>query len=433
MSTWRLVGGTVLTFDTERRILDGGEVGVSSGRIDYVGPARDAATPGEVVDCAGQAVLPGFVNAHTHIAMTLMRSYADDMALQPWLETRIWPIEAHLTPEDVYWGTLLGAAESIRAGVTCFNDMYWHARETARAGLEAGLRTCPSAVLIGILPDQEAMFRRALDYADECLARDDPRLHIRFGPHAPYTVPDDRLEPIIAAALERDIPLHIHLAETQQEVADCVAQHGERVIQHMDRVGVFAARTTAAHCVHLSADEIELLAERGVGVVTCPTSNLKLGAGVAPVGSLRAAGATIGLGTDGAASNNNLDLIEELRLTALLHKGVQHDATLITAYEALEMATAGGAAALALDDVGRLVPGYRADLITVDLTAPHLCPGHDPVADLTYAAQSSDVQATMVEGRWLMRDRQLLTLDLPEVCARARAAAAGLIERAGLA
>lgn len=430
MSSLRITGGTVLCFDEERTILPGGEVGISDGRIDYVGPRRDGAA-GEVIDATGQAVMPGLINAHTHVAMTLMRSYADDMSLHAWLEQRIWPVERHLLPSDVYWGTLLGCVEMIRAGVTTFNDMYWHAREATQAGLDSGLRTCPSGVLIGIVPDKQAMFERAVEFADECIARAHPRLHVRFGPHAPYTVPDDFMAQIIEAAGSRDVPIHTHLAETEKEVADCLAQHGERVMEHMQRIGLFDVAVNAAHCVHLSPAEIAILAERGVGVVTNHSSNLKLGAGVAPIPELLAAGVTIGLGTDGTASNNNLDVLEEVRLVALLHKGLRHDATVISAYEALEMATAGGARAMGFDDLGRLKPGYRADVICLDLSAPHLCPGHNVISDLAYAAQSSDVVTTIVQGEVVMRDRQVLSVDQAEVVAKAREAALGLVGRAG--
>ncbi len=430
MSDLRILGGTVLCFDEDRTLWPDGEVGISGGRIDYVGPQRGAAD-GEVLDARGQAVMPGLVNAHTHVAMTLMRSYADDMSLHAWLEQRIWPIERHLLPSDVYWGTLLGCVEMIRAGVTTFNDMYWHAREATQAGLDSGLRTCPAGVLIGIVPDKQAMLERAIEFADECIARAHPRLHVRFGPHAPYTVPDDYMAQIIEAAGSRGVPIHIHLAETEKEVNDCLSQHGERVMEHMQRIGLFDVPVNAAHCVHLSPAEIDILAERGVGVVTNHSSNLKLGAGIALIPELLAAGAVIGLGTDGTASNNNLDVLEEVRLVALLHKGLRRDATVISAYDALEMATAGGAQAMGLTDVGRLKPGYRADVICVDLTAPHLCPGHNVVGDLAYAAQSGDVTTTIVEGEVLMRDRQVVSVDQAEVVAKAREAAMALVGRAG--
>ncbi|MCC7493876.1 MAG: amidohydrolase [Fimbriimonadaceae bacterium] len=429
MSDLRLVGGTVVCLDAARRILLNGEVGCSAGRIDYVGPARPEAA-GSIVDCRGKALLPGLVNAHTHAAMTLLRSYADDMPLQPWLETRIWPVEAHLRPEDVYWGTQLAALEMVRAGVTCFHDMYWHAPEASRAGLEAGLRVAPSGVLIGLLPTSDAMLSEAIDFVDACLAAPHPRRHVRFGPHAPYTVPDAYLEKVIAAAAERHVPVHIHLAETAKEIHDSIAAHGEPTVRHMHRVGLFEVTTCAAHCVHLEPDELELLAAKQVGVLASHTSNLKLGCGIIALPDLLAAGAVVGLGTDGTASNNNLDILEEARLAALLHKGVRRDATLVTAWEALELATWRGAQAIGLPDLGRLTVGYRADLIAVDLSAPHLCPGTNVVSDLVYAAQASDVTDMYVGGAPVMRDRQILTLDQPAVLAKAREAAQRLIRLA---
>lgn len=426
MSTLRIVGGTVLCMDEARTIHSPGEVGIDGAAISYVGPVRNGA-PGTVLDATGRAVLPGLINAHTHAAMTLMRSWADDMPLKAWLEDRIWPLEAHLTAEDVYWGTALGAVEMLRAGVTCFQDMYWHAAAAARAGLDAGMRVCPSGVLIGIHPDAERMLAEAIEFVDECLAEKHPRCHIRFGPHAPYTVPDEYLERVLAAAAERDVPVHIHLSETAHEVAESVAHHGEPPVAHMARVGLFDVTCCAAHCVHLEPEEIDLLAERRVGVLASHTSNLKLGCGVMPLPDLRRAGAVVGLGTDGTASNNNLDVLEEARLAALIHKGVRRDPTVVTAYEALEMATRGGAAALGIDRLGTLREGYRADLICVDLRAPHLCPGIDVISDLVYAAQASDVRTVIVDGEVVMRERQLVMVDEAEVMARAREATRHLL------
>lgn len=430
MAAWRIVGGTVLTLDHEQRILADGEVAVRNGVIDYVGPRRDAAD-GTLIDAAGQAVLPGLINAHTHVAMTLMRSYADDMPLRPWLEQKIWPFEAHLVAEDVYWGTQLGAIEMLRAGVTCYHDMYWHAPEALRGGLDAGMRVAPSGVLIGILPNAEEMLTEAIEFVDSCLAERHPRCHIRFGPHAPYTVPDPYLERVIAAAAERGVPVHIHLSETTVEIADSLAQHGETPIRHMQRLGLFEVPCCAAHCIHVDAEEIALLAERGVGVLTSHTSNLKLGCGIVPLPDLLAAGCKLGVGTDGTASNNNLDVLEEVRLAALLHKGVRHDAEAVPALTALEMACWRGAEAVGIDRLGRLEVGWRADIIGLDLTGPHLCPGTNLVSDLVYAAQSADVRWAMVDGELALQDGRCLLVDEEEVKARARESARRLIAAAG--
>lgn len=430
MASYRIRGGTLICLDPERRVIPDGEVGVRDGVIDYVGPARDQAD-GTILDAAGQAVMPGLINAHTHVAMTLMRSYADDMPLMPWLETKIWPFEANLVPDDVYWGTQLGAVEMIRGGVTCFHDMYWHADQALRAGLDAGLRVAPSGVLIGVIPNAEEMLNEAIEFVDRCLAEAHPRCHIRFGPHAPYTVPDAYFSRVIAAAAERGVPVHTHLSETTGELDLSREEHGETPVRHMQRLGLFEVPCCAAHCVHVDAEEIALLAEHGVGVLASQTSNLKLGCGIAPIPDLLAAGCAIGLGTDGVASNNNLDLFEEIRLAALLHKGVRQDAECITAVEALEMATWRGAEAIGIDRLGRLMPGYRADIIGVDLTAPHLCPGLNPVSDLAYAAGAADVVWSMVDGEPVMRDRRVLTVDVGEVMTRARAASARLVAAAG--
>ncbi|NUQ00888.1 MAG: amidohydrolase, partial [Armatimonadetes bacterium] len=395
MSELRLVGGSVLTMDESQPLLAPGEVGISGETIDYVGPPRGDGG-GRVIDTGGKAVMPGLINAHTHAAMTLFRSFADDMPLQPWLEQKIWPLEAHLRPEDVFWGSQLGAIEMLRGGVTCFQDMYWHAPEACRAGLEAGMRVAPSGVLIGVIPNAEALLAEAIEFVDACLAAPHPRCHVRFGPHAPYTVPDAYLERVISAAAARGVPVHIHLSETEREVQDSLAAHGEPPVQHMERVGLFEVHTCAAHCVHLTADEVDILASRRVGVLASQTSNLKLGCGIVPLPDLLAAGARVGLATDGAASNNNLDLFEEIRLAALLHKGVRRDATLITAQEALELATWRAAEAVGIERLGRLRPGWLADVICLDLSGLHLQPGHHLVADLAYSAQSADVTEVVV-------------------------------------
>jgi len=429
VSQVRIVGGTLVTLDAQRRVIADGEVGLGDGRIDYVGARRSAAEPGDVIDVAGKAIMPGLVNAHTHAAMTLMRSYADDMPLQPWLEQKIWPLEAHLRPSDVYHGTMLGALEMIRGGVTCFHDMYWHADRAAAAGLDAGLRTCPSGVLIGVVPHADQLLAEAIDFVDHCLANPHPRCHVRFGPHAPYTVPDPYLEQVIEAAAARGVAVHIHLSETEHEIQASLERHGERPVEHMAQLGLFEVPTCAAHCVYVEPFEIDLLVEGRVGVLASHTSNLKLGCGIVPLPDLLAAGAVIGLGTDGVASNNNLDMFEELRLAALLHKGVRRDATVITAFEALEMATWRGAEAIGLTDVGRLTVGYRADLIGVDLSGPHLCPGLSAVADLAYAAQAGDVTDVWVEGQPLMLDKALLHLDEAAIMAHARESAEYLMSQ----
>lgn len=435
MATIRIDHATVVTMNEAGEILPDGEIFIRGDSLEYVGPARPAeACPAAdwVLDATGQAALPGLINAHTHCAMTLLRGYADDMELRPWLETKIWPLEAHLTPEDVYWGTLVGAMEMIKGGVTTFNDMYWHFGETARAAVEAGIRACPSGVLLGILPNAEEMVREAIAFVDQWLEAH-PRIHVMFGPHAPYTCPDSLLRWIRDAARERGLPIHIHLSETEQEVQDSLAQHGRRPVEHLAELGLFETHVLAAHCNHLSDEEIRILRDYGVGVSHNPGSNLKLATGFCPLPRLLEAGVKVGLGTDGTASNNNLDVLEEVRFAALIHKNVQGDPTVITAEQALALGTRGGAEALGLGHlVGQLTPGRRADLILVDLQQPHLWPGHYVVSDLVYAARADDVRTVIINGEVVLHERQWTRLDEAAMLAQARVHLQALLERAGL-
>lgn len=395
------------------------------GVITYAGGASEAppCPPGaEVLDAEGMLLIPGLVNAHTHAAMTLFRGVADDMPLKPWLEDKIWPMEERLAPEDVYWGTLLGIAEMLRAGVTCYNDMYHFFTEGARAAVDSGIRAVPSGVLLGFLPNAEDLLAEAVDFCVE-LARSGPtRVTPMLGPHAPYTCPDTLLRQVVAAAGEHHLGIHIHLSETAAEVEDSIREHGVTPLQHVADLGLLEVQVAAAHCVHLTDADVALAAETGLGCCHCPTSNMKLASGFARVPDLLAAGAVVGLGTDGAASNNNLDMLEEARLAALIHKGHRGDPTAITARQAFAMATVGSARALGLADrIGVLEVGKRADCVLVDLSGPHVQPLHDIVSQLVYAAQASDVHTVIVDGQVLLRDRRFLRLDEEKVIAEASA------------
>jgi 5-methylthioadenosine/S-adenosylhomocysteine deaminase len=380
-------------------------------------PAAD-----RTLEAKGKLLLPGLVNAHTHCAMTLLRGYADDMELMAWLRTRIWPLEMKLSAEDVYCGSLLGIAEMIRAGVTCFNDMYHYFRATARAVRDSGFRANVSGVLLGFLPEAEKKLEEAVEFADEWRGEANGRVVTMLGPHAPYTCPDPLLRKVIAAARQLGAGVHIHVSETRQEVEESLSLHGLTPLRRLQRLGLFdGGGVLAAHCVHLDEQEIELLARSRAGVSHNPGSNMKLASGVAPVPQLLKAGVPVGLGTDGAASNNNLDVLEEVRLAALLHKLSTGDPTALPAYQALEMATRHGARALGLEDkVGQIKVGLRADLILFDLDQPHLWPPHNLVSHLVYSARASDVTTVLVDGKPLMIDRVLQTLDEPAIMKEAR-------------
>jgi 5-methylthioadenosine/S-adenosylhomocysteine deaminase len=416
MTRWLIEHGTFITLDEERPVLrgwlavDGTDIaGMGEGEA----PAEERDAAAERVDGKDLLFLPGLVNTHGHAAMTLLRGYADDLKLQEWLERYMWPMEAKFTGEDVYWGTALAAAEMIKSGTTTFADMYDHMDRVAEVAATSGLRAVLCRGVIGL--GSEEVRRRKLDeairFAREWNGQADGRIRTMMAPHSPYTCPPAYIERFVEAAHELDLPIHTHMSETAAEVEQNVRDYGVRPVEHLDRLGVFTRPTLVAHAVHLTDEEIALLAERGVAVSHNPVSNLKLASGVARVSELLKAGVTVGLGTDSAASNNNLDLFEEMRLAALLHKGVTGDPTAVPADEALRMATLYGARALGLDKVGMLRPGWRADLIAVSTARPHFVPHTDLVSHLVYAASGADVVHVWVNGKPLMRGRELMTLD----------------------
>jgi len=423
MGNLRVQGAEVITMADGCQVHSGWTLEAVDGVITYVGPGDRFQPSGEaddLLDGTNRLLLPGFVNAHTHAAMTLLRGSADDMELKPWLEGKIWPVEMRLAPNDVYWGTMLAIAEMLRAGVTCFNDMYHAPEEGTRAALEAGIRMCPSGVLLGFVPGAEERLMQAAEFCREYDEAGGGRIKPMIAPHAPYTCPRLMLEKVIAQADEIGVPIHIHLAETEENVQFALDNYGKRTIQAMQEVGLFSVFVSAAHCVHLDDTDVKILAESRVGIAHCPGSNMKLSSGIAPVARLLAAGATVGLGTDGCASNNNLDLLEEARLAALLAKLDTGDPTVVPAEQALTLATRGGAEALNLGDrIGTLEVGKRADAILIDLDQPHLYPRHSLPSHLIYAARAGDVRTTIVDGKVLLRDGEFTDLDEAEIIARA--------------
>ncbi len=426
MSSLRIHNVDIWT-GAERGVLRRGALEARDGAISFVGAEGDlppAAEGCECLDGRGMLLMPGFVNAHTHLAMTLLRGYADDMPLKPWLEEKIWPIEMKLKPEDVYWGSALGVVEMIRAGVTCFNDMYHYPEQGAQAALDLGMRALPSGVLLGFIGDVKGSLERAIEFTLEWQTRGRGLVTAMLGPHAPYTCPDDLLASVAAAAQEHGLGIHIHLSETEHEVQESIAAHGVTPVRHLDDLGVLNGHVTAAHCVHLSDEDIALLAERQVGVAHCPGSNMKLASGFARVPELLDAGATVGLGTDGAASNNNLDLLEEARLAALIHKGHSGDPTVVDADQALRLATVGGARALGLADrIGTLEVGKRADCILMDLSGAHTQPLFDVESQIVYAAHSRDVDSVVIDGCVKLCHGELVGMDEAEIIAQASACA----------
>ncbi|MGD8239281.1 MAG: amidohydrolase [Armatimonadota bacterium] len=423
---------TVLTFDADETIIEVGDIGIEGSEIVYVGESGGAGRAEMTIDGGGCVALPGFVNAHTHLAMTLMRGFADDMRVQEWLEQMIWPTEERLQEGDVYWGAMLGIVEMIRSGTTCFNDMYWAFDETLRAVIESRIRACPSGVLIGVHPRAEEHLAQAIDFVRQCREDAHERVVPMFGPHAPYTCPDAMLKRVLAAAQELEAGIHIHISETEAEVEGSLREHGKTPVERFRDLGLFDVHVLAPHCVHPTDSDIDVLAEHRVGVAHNPGSNMKLASGIAPVPEMLRRGVIVGIGTDGAASNNNLDMLEEARLAALLHKVASGDPTVISAYEALAMATRESARALGIfHEVGSIEVGKRADVILVDLDQAHLTPRHNVVSHIVYAARASDVVTTIVHGDVLMRDRELTALDEGQIIREASRRAKRLVEGTG--
>ncbi|MBI2295907.1 MAG: TRZ/ATZ family hydrolase [Betaproteobacteria bacterium] len=369
------------------------------------------------------ALIPGLVNAHTHAAMALMRGLADDRALMDWLRDHIWPVEMRLVNSDfVHDGTLLACAEMLRGGVTCFNDMYFFPEAGARAALAAGMRAALGMI---VLDFRSPYATDAGDYLSKGLAlrdalKNEPLLSFCLAPHAPYTVSDAALERVATYAGELDVPVHMHLHETADEIRDSLAAHQQRPIHRLRRLGLLGPNLIAVHAVHLTEDEIALLAEHGCHVAHCPSSNLKLASGIAPVAALHERGVNLGLGTDGAASNNRLDVFAEMRLAALLAKGASGDPTVLPAHTVLEMATVRAARALGLADrIGTLAPGKFADMVAVNLSALELSPCYDPLSHLVYAAGREHVTHVWVNGELLVEDGRLTRLNAAELAAKA--------------
>lgn len=407
--------------------LEAHAVVIAGDRILAVLPVVDAAArypEAPRIHLPDHVLIPGLVNLHTHAAMTLMRGMADDLALMDWLRNHIWPAEAHLVSDEfVYDGTLLACAEMLRGGITCFNDMYFFPEATARAALQSGMRAALGIIAIEF---RSAYASDAQDYLARGMAlrdtlRDEPLLSFCLAPHAPFTVSDATFAQIATYAGELDIPVHIHIHETAQEVADSLAQHGVRPLARLEKAGLLGPGLIAVHGVHLDDREIALFARHGCSVAHCPSSNLKLASGIAPIKRLLQAGINVGFGTDGAASNNRLDLFAEMRLAALLAKGSSGDATVMPAHKALECATLGGARALGLQDrIGSMVPGKFADLTAVNLAASELSPCYDPVSQLVYAAGREHVSDVWIGGERRLSGGELVNLDESAIRAKAR-------------
>ena len=406
--------------------LDGHSLALRDGRIVAIVPRAEAESrfaAREIVELPTHALLPGLINAHTHAAMSLFRGLADDLPLMDWLQNHIWPAEGkHVSPDFVRDGVRLSVAEMLRSGTTCFSDMYFYPEDTAQVVHEAGIRACVGMIMIdfptGYAGSPEEYLDKGLTLHDRW--RNHPLVHTSFAPHAPYTVSDAPLEKIRTVNNELNRPVHMHVHETAHEVDEAVARTGERPLQRLERLDLLNPNLVAVHMTQLTPAEIARVAASGAHVVHCPESNLKLASGFCPVAALLAAGVNVALGTDGAASNNDLDMLGELKSAALLAKAVSGDATALGAHRALRLATLNGARALGLEaETGSLVPGKSADLIAIDLHRPATQPVYDPASQVVYAAGREQVTDVWVAGKRLLSGGRLTTLDEEEILRRA--------------
>ncbi|MEP7156111.1 MAG: TRZ/ATZ family hydrolase [Betaproteobacteria bacterium] len=426
MTTQILTPRWLIPVEPKATTLEGHSVVIDNGRVAAVlATALARAQFPHAVEHAlpDHVLIPGLINLHTHAAMTLMRGLADDTPLMTWLNDHIWPAEAnHLSEEYVFDGTELAAAEMIRSGTTCFADMYFYHDVAARAARKAGMRAALGGAIIEFPTPYAA---NADAYIAKCLApRDefsnDSRLKLMLAPHAPYTVSDKTFAHILTIAQEADYPVMMHIHETAEELAQGQREHGHRPVERLERLGMLGPNLIAVHCVHLSPQEIELFARRGVHVAHCPASNLKLGSGIAPVKAMLEAGVNVGIGTDGSASNNSLNMLAETRLAALLQKGVSGDAAALPVHQALQMATLNAATALGWEnEIGSIVAGKAADLVAVDLSSVETQPVYDPASHLFHAAGREHVSHVWVGGELLLDNRHLTRLDLDELKGKA--------------
>ncbi|MEA4883793.1 MAG: amidohydrolase [Clostridia bacterium] len=414
---------TIITMDAERRVIRNGAIVADSGIITFVGPSSDLpqGLPEVPRICGrGQVATPGLVNAHTHSAMVLFRGYADDLPLQEWLETKIFPVEARLTRDDVYWGAMLACAEMIRSGTTAFADMYFHMDEAARAVEASGMRASLSEGMTSASGRGDDALARGAGFCERWHGAAGGRITTMLAPHAPYTCSRQFMGAVAARAEALGVGVHTHISETFREVRDIKLLHGMSPVEFVEASGLLDVQVLAAHCVAVSDRDMDILAQHGVKVAHNPGSNMKLASGTAPIAKMLKRHMDVGLGTDGAASNNNLDMVEEMRLAALLHKVASAESTAMPALTCLEMATRGGAACIGLSDyIGSIEVGKKADIVLFDFAVPHLTPScvADPLSHIVYSAEGSDVTTVIIDGALVMENRRLTTIDEREVMA----------------
>lgn len=415
MARTLLYNATIITCNMDNDVIEGGAIGFEGEKIIFVGKTPENLGSYEItIDMKGNYVLPGLVNTHGHTPMSLLRGYADDLHLQTWLEEKIWPLEEKYTPEHAKWGANLSILEMIRTGTTTFVDMYDNMDEVAKAVEEAGIRGVLCRGVIGFGSDElrQNKLNEAAQFAKNWNKQANGRITTMLSPHSPYTCSPEYITQIIDKAIELDVPLHTHMSETKYEVDKNIEEYGVTPVKHLDKLGFFDRRSLVAHAVHVNEADLDILSSKDVKVSHNIISNLKLGSGISPVSKMLEKGITVSLGTDSVASNNNLDLFEELKAAATIHKGIAQNATSITAEQALRIATIDGAAAVWLEErIGSLEAGKDADMIIIDTNQSFYYPRHNPVSHLVYSGSGRDVRDVYVKGTQIMGNRQFLTLD----------------------
>ncbi len=419
----------ILTMDPDAGDITDGVVVIEDGKIIYAGSCTDD-TADTVIDAKGGVVMPGFVNTHTHAGMTLFRGYADDLPLEQWLQDNIWPAEAQLDAEHVAAGTTLAVLEMIKGGTTCFADMYFFMEEVAKVVEMTGIRAALSYGMIE-LSDAErgvAELQKGKEFVAAWNNKADGRITTMYGPHAPNTCSEEFLRKVKEQAVKDNVMIHIHVLETETELNQMKERYGKCSVNMLNDIGFFGPDVLAAHCIWLSEGDMNILRNNNVNISHNPVSNMKLASGIAPVSSLLERGANVCLGTDGCASNNDLDMFEEMKLSALLQKVHCMDPTVLPARKVLEMATVNGARALGINS-GMIKAGYNADIIIVDMDKAHLTPLFDVPSHLVYSAGRSDVRTSIVNGRVLMDDYNVLCMDEANVIEKAKAASEDLMSK----
>ncbi|WP_025640236.1 amidohydrolase [Schnuerera ultunensis] len=421
---------TLVPMTGKEEVVEKTNIYIEGDKIIYIGELREDIKVTKTIDGQNKVAMPGLINAHTHIGMSLLRNYADDLPLHEWLTKKIWPIEAKLTAEDVYWGSLLSMVEMIQSGTTTFCDMYFFMDQVGKGLEESGIR----GILTRGIIEESGKEKEKLDDTRELYknwhGKGEGRIKVMVAPHAPYTCSPAYLEDVMDLAHELDTGIHIHLSETKKEVEDSYKTYGKSPIKHVYDLGLFKLPTIAAHCVHVDESDIKILRENNVSPVNNPSSNLKLASGFAPIDEMLKFGVNVSLGTDGSSSNNNLNMFEEIHLASIVNKAVNMDAVSVPAITALKMATINGAKALLWDkEIGSIEIGKKADVILIDMDKSHLYPRHNIISSLAYSVQGSDVDTVIVDGKIIMEKREIKTLDVEKIMYNAEKAAKDLVGR----